>query len=692
LGVFHAAVGHGTTRPTDRPDVPGVRVARVAPGSAAERAGIRPSDLIVRLNQKPIGSAEDLHSALASLRPQSHVVVDIVRGDRSLSLEAFLGERTEALPTQENTADEAASAGDRGNARSAERQSRAERCRRLARSLYERLIEIEPYDWAHVNALSDFLLASSAPWFETKSGAISLPFEAKSEAGVILTRLADGSFLASGKNPKSDTYTLRFRAATRGFQILRFDVLPDPSLPHAGSGRSPLGNFVLSQIQVEAEGKILPLQAVSASFSQVGFPFDVVVNPQVVASSGWAIAPRMGQPQSAYFVLDSRSISSDEVPLTLRLSFKSQFEYHTMGRFRLALSRPIPSRPAEQLLAAHTLAALETRGWTRLAMIHALRGEWLEAAGACQKEIDRDPEKGSRLLAFASLLLYESGRKSEARRKLDEAISWLKSNESAPAERALAALALSRVAARNDVEIQSVLAEIAGQGRRRELTRAIEAEPKNVALYSARAEFHARRGEWQQAAVDLRKSYELDAQVNPRADIQLARLGNMLLLAGDRDAYERLCQEKLRQQGRFPSEAAAANGVVWLFCLAPGATADYRDLVSLMEKTVQAASQAERVAYLSNTLGAILYRAGRYREALERLTEGQAATKVDPAPQDLAFLALVHERLGNAAEARRWRDRLRAYPTPGDAPSNAFWNNLEIPVLLKEVESVVAGP
>ena len=56
-------------------------------------------------------------------------------------------------------------------------------------------------------------------------------------------------------------------------------------------------------------------------------------------------------------------------------------------------------------------------------------------------------------------------------------------------------------------------------------------------------------------------------------------------------------------------------------------------------------------------------------------------------PQEWAFLAMAHHRLGHRDEARRWLDRLR-YRQPS-TDSNQFWNELEIRLLLTEAETVI---
>ncbi len=69
--------------------------------------------------------------------------------------------------------------------------------------------------------------------------------------GVTLTLREDGSILASGTNPPTDTYTLSFNDIPAGVTAIRLEVLPDDSLPRKGPGRAGNGNFVLSEFRAE---------------------------------------------------------------------------------------------------------------------------------------------------------------------------------------------------------------------------------------------------------------------------------------------------------------------------------------------------------------------------------------------------------------------------------------------------------
>ena len=76
---------------------------------------------------------------------------------------------------------------------------------------------------------------------------------ARSVAGTKLERQPDGSWLASGENPATDTYVIEAKAPGAGsVTAIRLEALPDPSLPRGGPGRDVYGNFSLTGVRVEA--------------------------------------------------------------------------------------------------------------------------------------------------------------------------------------------------------------------------------------------------------------------------------------------------------------------------------------------------------------------------------------------------------------------------------------------------------
>jgi serine protease Do len=74
----------------------GALVQQVEAGSAAEKAGIRPSDVIVMFDGHPIRKAHDLPFLVASRKPGEKVSVGIVRDGKPLTLEV----RVEAMPEE----------------------------------------------------------------------------------------------------------------------------------------------------------------------------------------------------------------------------------------------------------------------------------------------------------------------------------------------------------------------------------------------------------------------------------------------------------------------------------------------------------------------------------------------------------------------------------------------------------------
>jgi hypothetical protein len=76
---------------------------------------------------------------------------------------------------------------------------------------------------------------------------------ARSLAGSKLERQTDGSYLASGENPVTDTYVVEVRVPNpESITAIRIEALPDASLPKGGPGRDAYGNFALTAVRVEA--------------------------------------------------------------------------------------------------------------------------------------------------------------------------------------------------------------------------------------------------------------------------------------------------------------------------------------------------------------------------------------------------------------------------------------------------------
>jgi eukaryotic-like serine/threonine-protein kinase len=230
---------------------------------------------------------------------------------------------------------------------------------------------------------------------------------------------------------------------------------------------------------------------------------------------------------------------------------------------------------------------------------------------------------------------------------------------------------------------------------------ATRARPFNESAWCALARLHIERGHLDRAAVVL------DEAVRTLPDDRdlAIRLALALLVSGDRagwrSAVDALIARSLsgdRAGWRTALTARIARSdamnfamitsdLAWACILGPEATADPDLPVRLAETTVNGMSQPLARANALNTLGAALYRAGRFEDALRRFEEEIQLRAGTSLTADWPFLAMAHHRLGHRDEARRWLDRLRNHQPSTDR--DQFWAELEIRVFRSEAEAVI---
>jgi len=71
----------------------GIRILEVVAGGPAEKAGLRPRDIINRINDKPARSMADLVGQLGPMPPGSKVRMGVERGGAQIEVEVTLGQR-----------------------------------------------------------------------------------------------------------------------------------------------------------------------------------------------------------------------------------------------------------------------------------------------------------------------------------------------------------------------------------------------------------------------------------------------------------------------------------------------------------------------------------------------------------------------------------------------------------------------
>jgi tetratricopeptide (TPR) repeat protein len=216
--------------------------------------------------------------------------------------------------------------------------------------------------------------------------------------------------------------------------------------------------------------------------------------------------------------------------------------------------------------------------------------------------------------------------------------------------------------------------------------REIIVEDTPWAAHLARGDELARFGQWDHAAAAFEAAITAGAR---HVDAQTRRV--LLHQArGDQSAYRESCGQFLQMFEAPELVPRAANEIAWACALGPAAVDDYARVVHLAESAVASRPLSGRL----NTLGAILYRAGRFEEAIRQLERAIAVRGDGATPHDALFLAMAHHRLGHVTEARHWLrlgtagapDAPRATEARGDRPWIA---SLEIEILRREALALI---
>jgi WD40 repeat protein/tetratricopeptide (TPR) repeat protein len=180
----------------------------------------------------------------------------------------------------------------------------------------------------------------------------------------------------------------------------------------------------------------------------------------------------------------------------------------------------------------------------------------------------------------------------------------------------------------------------------------IELTTDNWIWYADRAGSHVELGNWHQAAQDLATCLEL-----PGASGTASYFHALLCLQlGQKANYQRACTDMLNRFKQLPGTRSATM-TIWVSVLGPDAVADWTSLLRLAEET-----RAEDETTNINYLGAVLYRAGRFEEAAQRLAEAEALAQQKTSTSRLRvcnwlFQAMTQHQLGHAAEAKGWFEK-----------------------------------
>jgi WD40 repeat protein len=222
----------------------------------------------------------------------------------------------------------------------------------------------------------------------------------------------------------------------------------------------------------------------------------------------------------------------------------------------------------------------------------------------------------------------------------------------------------------------------------------IDQDPRRADYPLQRGRAHSELGHWAEAAVDYARAVELEqAAERPRFE-PWTRLALVRLALGDAAGYRHACTSLIERFG--PTESrTTADAVAWACALAPDAVADGERPVQLARRAV--AGSPQNHVFL-NTLGAALYRVGRFPEAIQVLDQAVQAHGRGGAAWDWLLLAMSHQRLHHTDEAGRWLDqaiswidRRDAGESRGRTPTSPlrWYQRVELQLLRREAEMVL---
>jgi len=202
--------------------------------------------------------------------------------------------------------------------------------------------------------------------------------EASASAGVTLAVQADGSVLASGANPDTDTHVLRLRTQATDQRLLLVEALAHPDLPHGRVGRAENGNAVLSEVRAEvvssldpAQRRTLRLEWAWADHEQPNGDFRAV---NVLAGGdnlGWAVNGHQREGSRVLLLLADEPFGFEGgSELVVTLDYTSVYARHTLGCVRVSTSAA-----SDALLARLPVAS---SGWYLCGPFNGERSELFE--------------------------------------------------------------------------------------------------------------------------------------------------------------------------------------------------------------------------------------------------------------------------------------------------------------------------
>ncbi len=257
----------------------------------------------------------------------------------------------------------------------------------------------------------------------------------KCKQGTEFVRLADSSFLATGKNPDHPVYELKFPLKGKRFSGLMIEAFADQWLPKESLGRSPdNGNFVLTDVVCEiaspaGKRKKVKFVTARADYSQPGWDAQKVLVregalTESASHSGWGtfgFESDSGKPNRIMLKTESALEVAPKSVVHVRLYHRSVHNKHALGRFRVNYSVDDPESVEweDGGIEASVLAAAKTEPGRRSArqkkqLLEFFREQKSEYTSIRNRIIKLDRKRKDFELTIPSTMVMKEGKRRDA--------------------------------------------------------------------------------------------------------------------------------------------------------------------------------------------------------------------------------------------------------------------------------------
>ena len=454
---------------------------------------------------------------------------------------------------------------------------------------------------------------------------------------------------------------------------------------------------VLAQARLLFPVELLPAAETAQAASENLLPAlqELTSNPQAFSTAAHLLIERAYQARESYKLMAALALSTSVAdaaqhsPLLIESRIEALDEV-MHNQWRLGRLEPAVATSHEVLTLASEVSPqhwIETSVYSRLAEISLARGRFDEAETWARKSIDSIDHVGDRNTdsAFTYVLLARAlrgqGKPVDALAMLEHA--W--KQREAQNVRNDAGLTYYEWLATARETTDSTIRENTARSILAYLSSSDQAALDGL-HHAWRAMARGESKAWDAANQDWTLAFAQGfADVKTSCFLALAQLHR-----GDEQNYRRICAQLVNKLGTTTDEDARFR-FAWACGHGPLALDDLKVPLEVASKLVE--ENLDCAAYQC-TLGALLYRAGRYDEAAERLRKATGAFAVNPSDQfstlyPKVLMAMVQWKLGDDTESRELLAEVQA--NYDDAINSASsWNRrATLELLRREAEGLI---